>query len=97
MEGHLEFLAGDARLGRMTGTASYLEAAEYVAQQFTELGLEPAGENGWFQQVPLLANRINVEKSGVTMHLDSGDSGLTWKEDYVMGGDKVRDETSVRA
>jgi hypothetical protein len=97
MEGHLEFLAGDARLGRMTGTSSYQEAADYVAQQFTELGLVPAGEDGWFQQVPLLANRINVEKSSVTMHLDSGDSGLTWKEDYVMSGDKVRDETSVRA
>ena len=97
LESHLDFLADDARMGRMTGTEGHLEAADYVTRQFAELGLESAGEDGWFQQVPLLANRIVVEHSGMTMHLDSGDSTLSWKEDYVMSGDKVRDETSVRA
>ena len=97
LEAHLNFLADDALLGRMTGSKGYDEAANYVAKQFESLGLEPGGVDGWFQQVPLITNLIDVEKSGVTMHLDSGDAGLKWKEDYVMSGDAVRDETTVRA
>ena len=97
LESHLDYLADDARMGRMTGTAAYNDSADYVAGQFASLGLEPAGNDGWFQQVPLLANRIDVDHSGVTMHLDRGESTLTWKEDYVMNGDKVRPETRVRA
>ena len=94
---HLEFLASDELAGRMTGTPGYDEAADYVAAQFEALGLEPAGDDDWYQHVPLLANRIDVEQSGVIFHQDSGDNGLRWKEDYVMGGDKARPTTTVRA
>jgi hypothetical protein len=94
---HLNYLADDALLGRMTGSKGYEEAAAYVAKQFETLGLEPGGVDGWFQQVPFITNLINVEESGVTMHLDNGDAGLQWKDDYVMSGDPVRPETTVRA
>ncbi|TXH68560.1 MAG: M28 family peptidase [Lysobacteraceae bacterium] len=48
-------LASDAFEGRETGTRGYDLAAEYVAQRFKALGLEPAGEDGgFFQTVPLL-------------------------------------------
>jgi hypothetical protein len=97
LETHLNFLADDALLGRMTGSKGYDEAADYVANQFESLGLEPGGDDGWFQQVPFITNLIDVEQSGVTMHLDSGDAGLKWKDDYVMSGDPVRSETEVRA
>lgn len=97
LERHLDYLADDARMGRMTGTGGYDESAEYVAGQFAALGLEPAGTDGWYQPVPFLSNRLDIAGSGVTLHLDSGDAGLAWKDDYVMDGDKVRLETSVRA
>lgn len=97
LEAHLNYLADDALLGRMTGSKGHEEAADYVAKQFESIGLEPGGINGWFQQVPFITSLIDVEESGVTMHLDGGDAGLTWKEDYVMSGDPVRPETSVRA
>ncbi len=97
LERHLQFLADDARLGRMSGEPGYNEAAQYVADQFESLGLEPAGRDGWFQQVPLLTNRIDIESAAVTVHSDLGDKGLEWKKDFVMGGDAVRDETQVRA
>lgn len=97
LQAHLDYLAADARAGRMTGTPGYDEAAAYVADQFELLGLEPAGEEGWYQPVPLVANRIDVESATVTVHRDRGDDTLAWKEDFVMGGDDVRGETSVRA
>lgn len=98
IEQHVRFLADDARLGRMTGTAEYDEAANYVAEQFAAIGLEPGGEDGdWFQAVPLLANRIDVDTATVVYHKDDVEQAQRWKEDFVMGGDKVRPETEIRA
>jgi hypothetical protein len=97
LRAHLDYLADDARAGRMTGTPGYDDAAAYVVRQFESLGLEPGGIAGWYQQVPMVENRIAVEGATVTLHTDSGDSRLAWKEDFVMGGDAVRDRTSVTA
>jgi hypothetical protein len=68
-----------------------------VAAQFEALGLEPKGDEGWYQQVPMLGRRLDVESAQVTLHRDSGDAELQWKQDFVMGGDGVRDDTSVTA
>lgn len=97
IEVHLRYLADDARMGRMTGTPEYDESAAYVARQFMEIGLEPAGDDGWFQQVPMLANRIKVDSATVVYHQDTGDGALRWREDFIMGGDAVRPETEIRA
>jgi Zn-dependent M28 family amino/carboxypeptidase len=40
-------------LGRLTGTAGIHKAAKYLAQQMHDIGLEPAGDSGYFQRVPL--------------------------------------------
>lgn len=97
IEAHLLYLADDARLGRMTGTPEYDESAAYVAGHFEDIGLEPAGDDGWYQQVPMLANRIDVGSATLTYHKDSGDGTMRWKEDFVMSGDAVRPETEIRA
>jgi hypothetical protein len=98
IETHLQFLADDARKGRMTGTPEYDEAAKYVARQFEAIGLEPGGEDGgWFQPVPMLANRIDVDSAAVVLHEEDGEQVQRWKEDFVMGGDAVRAETEIRA
>src|SRR5690606_21811900 len=81
----------------MTGTRGYDEAAAYVAQQFEALGLTAGGDEGWYQNVPMLGRRLDIESAAVTLHRDSGDSELQWKEDFVMGGDEMRPETSVTA
>jgi len=43
------FLADDKLEGRQTGTKGEKEAAEYIAKRFKELGLEPKGTDGYFQ------------------------------------------------
>lgn len=98
IEAHLRFLADDARMGRMTGTPEYDEAAAYVAQHFAEIGLEAGGEDGsWFQAVPMLARRIDVDSATVVFHQDGVEKAQRWKEDFVMGGDVVRAETDITA
>ncbi|VXC87269.1 M20/M25/M40 family metallo-hydrolase [Sphingomonas sp. AX6] len=52
MEAHVTFLSDDLLEGRDTGTPGYEIAARYVATQYRALGLEPAVDGGWYQQVP---------------------------------------------
>jgi hypothetical protein len=53
----VSWLADDAREGRRAGSAGELEAARWLAQRFAELGLAPAGTDGFLQafEVPLPA------------------------------------------
>jgi Zn-dependent M28 family amino/carboxypeptidase len=48
---HVQYLASDELEGRNVGSAGYEKAAQYVAAQFKEAGLKPAGVNGYFQKV----------------------------------------------
>ncbi|HUG56324.1 MAG TPA: M28 family metallopeptidase [Candidatus Limnocylindrales bacterium] len=47
---HVRYLADPERGGRWSGSAGYDEAAEYVAERFREIGLEPLGDGGTFFQ-----------------------------------------------
>jgi Zn-dependent M28 family amino/carboxypeptidase len=52
---HVRFLAHDLLEGRGTGQRGGDIAAEYIATQFAEYGLKPAGDNGsYLQKVPLV-------------------------------------------
>src|SRR5256714_15563028 len=49
MRGHLSFLSSDLLEGRKTPSRGLDLAAEYIAAQFRRAGLEPAGDDGYFQ------------------------------------------------
>jgi hypothetical protein len=49
MRGHLAFLSSDALEGRGTPSRGLDIAAEYIASQFRAAGLEPLGDDGYFQ------------------------------------------------
>ena len=91
------YLADDARKGRLIGSPGHEAAAKYVAEQFEEIGLQPGGDDGWFQQVPIVAAAIDVEHSGVILHTNSGDVELEWIKDTVVFPDVLREESRVRA
>jgi hypothetical protein len=53
---HVQFLASDDLKGRAAGSPELERAADYIAQQFREIGLAPGGENGtWFEPFELVA------------------------------------------
>ncbi len=71
IEAHMRFLASDLLEGREAGTRGYDLAASYVASQFRQLGLEPAGDKqSYLQQVPLQAHWL--VKDGARMVVRSG-------------------------
>ena len=53
---HIKFLASDDLKGRAAGSPELERAADYIAQQFKEIGLRPGGDDGtWFQPFQVVA------------------------------------------
>jgi len=83
---HITFLASDLLQGREAGSPGYDIAANYVASQFAQLGLKPAGANGgYFQPVPLLAARPGDEGRFVLKGKDGAEVPLVFGEDVMPG------------
>src|SRR5689334_9286153 len=50
----LSVLAHDSLEGRGTGTVGGARAARFIADEMRAAGLEPAGDSGFFQRVPIV-------------------------------------------
>jgi len=97
IQSSLNYIAADEREGRQTGSSGYDDAANFVAEQFHAMGLEPGGTDGWFQQVNFVTRETDIANSGVTLHTNNGDVDLEWGRDVVIYADRVRDENRIRA
>jgi hypothetical protein len=53
-------LADDSMQGRRTATPGIARAARFIAAEMRRSGLEPAGDSGYFQRVPLALRRVEV-------------------------------------
>lgn len=51
---HVYQLAADSMMGRAAGTLGERMATDYIAAHFERLGLEPAGEDGYFQDTDVV-------------------------------------------
>ena len=97
LESHMRFLADDMLEGRGTATRGYELAARYVAAQYQRIGLEPAGEKGFFQPVPLRRASLIQGKSGVTFTVQGRRHDLVLERDYLMSADTYRGESEANA
>jgi Zn-dependent M28 family amino/carboxypeptidase len=83
LRGAVSFLASDLLEGRDTPSRGLDIAGEYIASQFRRLGLEPAGDDGYFQSVVLRPEDPDSPKSrNVAAILRGSDPRL--KDTYVM-------------
>ena len=97
IQSSINYLAADEREGRMTGSRGYNESAQYVADKFAAMGLEPGGTEEWLQQVPFITRMLDVENSGVTLHKSTDDVNLEWAKDQIIYADRLRAENRIRA
>lgn len=49
LQAHIKFLSDDKLEGRRAGTAGEKLANDYIVSQFTAIGLQPKGSEGWLQ------------------------------------------------
>jgi hypothetical protein len=82
---YVEYLASDALEGRNTGSEGHLEAAEYVASQFQQAGLKPAGEDGSFiQRVAFLTKQLDEGQSSLSLRTRAGVQNVRLGEDAII-------------
>ncbi|MHC4934328.1 MAG: M28 family peptidase [Planctomycetota bacterium] len=82
---HIERLASDAWEGRASGSAGEREATAYIADQFEEFGLEPAGdrEGSFFQGVEMAGGFSLGKACGLALAgPDAGWTALTLDKDF---------------
>jgi Zn-dependent M28 family amino/carboxypeptidase len=87
IEAHVTFLADDLLEGREAGTRGYDLAALYVASQYMQLGLEPAGDDGgWLQSVPLLRGERMREGAAFVVERDGAPAiEFRFEEEFLPG------------
>lgn len=93
LRAHVRFLADDLLEGRDTYGMGIQIAARYLASQFEQFGLEPAGDDGtYFQHVPFVATMVDVERSSLTLRTAAGErtfqSGSEWTIDVPAEGER---------
>src|ERR1700678_28001 len=81
---HVRYLSHDLLEGRGTGQRGGDIAAEYIATQFAEFGLKPAGENGsYLQKVPLVGITTLPETQFTLIPKEGPAVNLTPLDEYV--------------
>lgn len=81
MRGNLSFLASDLLEGRATPSRGLDVAAEYIAAQFRRAGLEPAGDDGYFQTASFLSVEPNPE--GFSLEITGAPKPLATSWDQI--------------
>src|SRR5436305_2468781 len=61
LKADVSFLASDALQGRGTPSPGLDIAAEYIASMFRRAGLEPVGDDGYFQNAPFASITPNTD------------------------------------
>ncbi|HUA18580.1 MAG TPA: M28 family peptidase [Bryobacteraceae bacterium] len=75
LRGDLSFLASDLLEGRDTPSRGLDLAAEYIAAQFRRAGLEPGGDNGYFQTAHMLV--VTPTTRGFALRLSHGNAAFS--------------------
>ena len=60
---HIQFLANDSLEGRRTGTKGELIAMNYIVQQYTQMGIEPKGTDGYVQEFEINEGKKVTDKN----------------------------------
>lgn len=75
---HIKILASDSLEGRRTGTNGELAAMNYIVNQYTQLGIEPKGTNGYVQEFEINEGKKVTDNS----FLKIDNASLTLNDDY---------------
>ncbi len=85
---HIETLASDEFEGRKPGTVGEEKTIQYIKQQFAEIGLQPAAEDGSFFQKVELATFSTIAPSQLKIKGKKETVELIGKKDFVLASQK---------
>src|SRR6266496_2403573 len=83
LKADVSFLASDALQGRATPSPGLDMAAEYIAAQFRRAGLEPVGDNGYFQNASYQSVKPNPDGLEFSLGDAKAESGTVGIQEAV--------------
>ncbi len=93
---HMAFLADDSLEGRDTGSRGHLIASQYIASNFQQLGLQPAGDNKqFFQQVPMKKSMLVKNSNELVFHINGKAQKLAYPKQYFTSASGHQGKISV--
>ena len=94
IEKHISTLSSDKFTGRMPTTSAEKLTTDYISEQMKEIGLEPANNGNYFQQVPLLS--VSSKLSG-TLDFETPKGTLKFQKltEYVAFSRRMEEELSL--
>ena len=90
---HVAFLADDLLEGRNTGERGYEIAARYVATRFAGLGLKPANNGNWYQEVPFVRFGLAEAPARLTI----GARTFEHAKEVAIGASALEQQTTLEA
>ena len=94
MKAQISVIASDEFQGRAPATAGEVKTINYLAGEFKKLGLEPANNGSYFQEVSLL--KLTADKA-MKFNISGGKNKLDLKysDDFIGSTPKVTDEINI--
>jgi Zn-dependent M28 family amino/carboxypeptidase len=88
MKNRISVLASDEFLGRAPATAGEEKTINYLAEQFKQLGLKPANNGSYFQEVSLL--KITAD-TGMKLNISGGKQNfsLAFSDEFIGGTPQI--------
>lgn len=98
IKAHMQFLASDALEGRAPGTPGLEAASQYIAAEFMKYGVQPAGENGTYEQ-RITFRKANLVQESPTFTLEQGDKTIefTYPKDFITSQSMFEKDSAVSA
>ena len=67
LESHVTYLSSDELEGRLTGSAGEAKSAAYIESEFKAIGLEPAGNYGYYHNLSVASLRMAQSNSSLLL------------------------------
>ncbi|WP_444943281.1 M28 family metallopeptidase [Microbulbifer sp. ZKSA006] len=93
----INYLASAELEGRDTGSEGYRKAAQYVAQQFQKMGLLPAGEQGYFQEVPFRSASWDGDDPKFILQGPDNIIAMQFGEDFLASPSALSENSQLNA
>jgi Zn-dependent M28 family amino/carboxypeptidase len=94
LKNEISVLASDDFKGRFPATTGEEKTINYLAGQFREIGLEPANNGSYFQEVPLVRitpeNKMNLDITGGKTLLS-----LKYKDEFIGSTSMITDQITL--
>jgi Zn-dependent M28 family amino/carboxypeptidase len=98
LRAHVTYLADDLLEGRGAGTRGHGLAMLYVSAQFARLGIEPAGDDGGFQQkLSMRESRLDLTSGRLVIRAEGVESALVPVNDMIARPAAGEAESTVTA